>query len=66
MHASDPKSEYILVREYGCCLCQQYHREGEALFDAHILHQSKHGIAERAEHVETALRLAARIPLVKE
>lgn len=31
------------VREYGCVLCQSDHREGDALFAAHLHHQAKHG-----------------------
>lgn len=32
-------------REYGCCLCQQWHAEDRdpVLFDAHLYHQSNHG-----------------------
>lgn len=32
------------VREYGCTVCQQLHREGsDPLFEPHLYHQSKHG-----------------------
>lgn len=32
------------VREYGCVLCQTFHREGrDADFVPHLMFQSKHG-----------------------
>jgi len=37
------------ITEYGCCLCQKWHRKGlDAEYDAHIAWQSKHGTRERA------------------
>lgn len=32
---------------YGCVRCQQWHHEGDALFERHIMHQSKHGITRK-------------------
>jgi hypothetical protein len=31
------------LREYGCCKCQQFHREDEPIYEEHIMRQSKHG-----------------------
>ena len=37
------------ITEYGCVLCQKYHRLGlDPEYDAHISRQSKHGITTRA------------------
>lgn len=33
-----------MVREYACCQCRRYHREGsDPLFTPHLMHQSKRG-----------------------
>jgi hypothetical protein len=37
------------ITEYGCTLCQRYHRLGlDSEYEDHIYHQSKHGIRTRA------------------
>lgn len=37
------------ITEYGCVLCQRYHRKGlDREYDLHICHQSKHGTSTRA------------------
>ncbi len=33
----------VEVKEYGCVVCQAWHREGTPLYDPHLWHQSKHG-----------------------
>lgn len=35
------------IVEYGCVKCQGYHHEGDALYEAHLMWQSKHGIQRR-------------------
>ena len=36
------------ITEYGCVLCQKYHRKGlDPEYEAHLYHQSKHGVSER-------------------
>lgn len=37
-------SETKIVRAYGCVQCQEYHYEGDAEFEEHIMRQSKHGV----------------------
>ena len=34
----------VEVREFACCKCQSYHREGGPLYAAHLWYQSKHGV----------------------
>ena len=34
------------VVDYGCVRCQQYHEEGDPLYEEHKFFQSKHGIRE--------------------
>jgi len=37
------------ITEYGCVLCQKYHRKGlDSEYEAHLYHQSKHGVRTRA------------------
>jgi hypothetical protein len=36
----------VVLREFGCCRCQAYHREGEPLFAAHLMFQSKNSYRE--------------------
>lgn len=37
------------ITEYGCVKCQKYHRLGiDPEYEAHLMHQSKHGTAQRA------------------
>lgn len=37
------------ITEYGCALCQTYHRKGlDAEYEDHIMLQSKDGLQERA------------------
>lgn len=37
-----------LVREYGCTICQRYHRETlDPEYQPHLFHQSKHGYYDR-------------------
>lgn len=45
--------------EYGCVRCQGYHREGDALYDAHLYFQSKHGL--RFVTLEQAIIEAAAV-----
>lgn len=51
------------VNTYGCTACQTYHQEGEPLYQAHLQHQSKHGIvrATPREASETIARLNSAI-----
>jgi hypothetical protein len=36
------------ITEYGCTLCQRYHRLGmDEEYEAHLYHQSKHGVITR-------------------
>lgn len=35
------------IQAYGCVKCQRWHYEGDPDFEAHLLHQSKHGITLR-------------------
>lgn len=52
MPATPAKDPHRPVREYGCVLCQKYHREGlDAEYEPHIYSQSKHGIGERRPEV---------------
>lgn len=43
----DIEMEPNRIVEYGCVKCQKYHREGDDLYDAHLMWQSKHGIQRR-------------------
>lgn len=37
------------ITEYGCVLCQRYHRLGlDAEYESHLYHQGKHGTRTRA------------------
>ena len=45
--------------EYGCCLCQKWHREDEAVYRDHIMFQSKNG--PRFVPVEQAIIEAAAV-----
>ena len=45
----DIETRHRKVKEFGCVLCQKWHREGEPLYQDHILFQSKHGIRERPD-----------------
>lgn len=40
---------HATIREYGCTLCQTYHRQGDHDYQAHLLHQSRHGVQERPD-----------------
>ena len=53
----------IVLREYGCTMCQRYHREPESLFEQHIGCQSKHGM--REIDVYTAIVEAAAVAAQK-
>lgn len=45
MKANDPHRP---IREYGCCQCQKYHREGlDDEYEPHLFFQSKHGWYDR-------------------
>lgn len=44
------------VRCYGCVRCQHYHYEGDPLFSAHKMFQSKHGMTTRSLAVAKADR----------
>lgn len=35
------------IKEFGCTLCQTWHREGAPLYSPHLWAQSKHGIRTR-------------------
>lgn len=43
---------------YGCTRCQKWHYEGDALFEPHIWHQSKHGIARKPATLVADIRAA--------
>lgn len=47
----------LLLHEYGCTLCQKFHREWEAIYREHLYFQSKHGYYQRAP-VNSAERTA--------
>lgn len=54
-----------LIREYGCHICQAYHRAelDPDLYEDHLYHQSKHGSSDRlatAEEIQM-LELAERM-----
>lgn len=50
--------ESIRIRDFGCVICQAYHREGEPLYEAHLMYKSKHGIREYLMPIDLDLRLA--------
>ncbi len=53
------------VQYYGCCQCQVQHFEDtdKALFDAHIMQQSKHGIQNYFESLDDRMhRYGMRFP----
>jgi hypothetical protein len=35
-----------VTKHYGCVQCQMYHNEGDPLYTAHLIFQSKHGVQE--------------------
>jgi len=45
----DDEDESPIVWYYGCVECQQYHYQGDPLYDAHIWRQDKHGLR-RGQH----------------
>jgi len=38
------KARREVTKHYGCVQCQMYHNEGDALYTAHLMFQSKHGV----------------------
>ena len=57
--ARGPREREKVMYEYGCCRCQTYHREGEAVYAEHIMWQSKHG--PRWVSIERAIIEAAAV-----
>lgn len=60
---TDAKYLDVVLIEYGCCLCQTEHTEGQPLFAAHIGFQSRSSY--RRVDVETAIIEAAAVAKAK-
>jgi hypothetical protein len=50
---ADARLAHVVVIEYGCVLCQSWHRTGDPLFAPHMHRQAKH--AYREIHVDDAI-----------
>ena len=55
---SDARYSHVVLVEYGCVICQSYHRTGDALFGAHMHRQARNSY--REIHADDAILEAAR------